>query len=120
MGRNPNLICIPNFRYYEVKNPKTLFPVNWVAKYGEDRVRYELEPEYDKDGNYLGTKENVYVTMKEIGGYRFIKRLKSEKSIPKEKLNFIPRKLFETYSDMVEREEKENGQCKQENSCNIH
>lgn len=108
MRKNPNIICIPNFRYYEVKNPKTLFPVNWVEKYGEDRVRYELEPEYDKDGNYLGTKENVYVTMKEIGGYRFIKKMKPEKSIPKEKLNYIPRKLFETYSDMVEREEEEN------------
>lgn len=105
--RNPNVICIPNFRYYEVKNPPSLFPINWEEKYGEDRVRRELEPVYDSNGNYLGTKENVYVMMKEVMGYRFIKR-KLTVDEQKEKEKIKPRKLFETYSDSVEREEREN------------
>ena len=98
MGRrkNPNVIAIPNIRYYEVKNPPSLFPIDWEEKYGEDRVRYELEPIYDSDGNYLGTKENIYVVME----------LTAEEQ--KEKSKIKPRKLFETYSDMVKREEEEN------------
>lgn len=109
MGRrkNPNVICIPNIRYYEVKNPPSLFPINWEEKYGEDRVRYEMEPIYDKDGNYLETKENVYVVMEEVIGYRFMKRkLTAEEQ--KEKSKIKPRKLFETYSDIKRKEEEEN------------
>lgn len=115
--RNQNVIAIPNIRYYEVKNPPSLFPIDWEEKYGEDRVRYELEPIYDSDGNYLGTKENVYVVMEEIVGYRFMKRkLTAEEQ--KEKSKIKPRKLFETYSDMVKREEEEN--VKWKISCHIY
>lgn len=117
MGRrkNPNVICIPNIRYYEVKNPPSLFPINWEEKYGEDRVRYEMEPIYDKDGNYLETKENVYVVMEEVIGYRFMKR-KLTVEEQKEKSKIKPRKLFETYSDMVEREEEKNARKEIESS----
>lgn len=78
-GKRKDLIFIPIMRYYEVKNPPSLFPVNWEELYGEDRVRYEEEPEFDKDGNYLGTKNNVYVTMSEVVNWRIMKRKNSSK-----------------------------------------
>lgn len=98
------IVHVPNYRYYEVKNPNTLFPIDWVARYGEDRVRFELEPEYDKNGNYLGTKENVYVTMREVVGYKHIKVYNKEDDIkPKYKL----RPLFNSFSYEDKLEENE-------------
>lgn len=95
MAKNPNLIYIPNFHYYEVKNPKRLFPTNWEEVFGEENVRYEYEPIFDKNGNYLGDKKNVYVIMKQLINFTIIRKNKPVK--PKAK------KLFETYSDKIKK-----------------
>lgn len=95
MAKNPNLIYIPNFSYYEVKNPKRLFPTNWEEVYGEENVRYDDEPIFDENGNYLGTKKNIYVTMKQLKGFKIIRKNKPVKSNAK--------KLFETYSDKTKK-----------------
>lgn len=71
---NNNVMFIPKFIYYEVKNPITLFPVDWEKVYGKEMVRYELEPEFDVNGNYLGDKKNVFVTMKTISGFIPVKK----------------------------------------------
>ncbi len=121
-GKKEKSKCYPLFAEYKVKNPKSDEPYNWVDLLGEDTSSFEDDPIFDNEGNYLGTNKNVYVIFKELRGFGRIKLSEEEKKKKEEieKNQLKPRKLFETYSDMVEREEKENGQCKQENSCHIY
>lgn len=106
MGKNPNLIYWPHFHYYEVKNPNRLFPPSrsWEEIYGEENVRYEDNPVYDENGNYLGTNRDVFITMKKVIGYTIMRRNKPAK--PKAK------KLFETYSDKIKKLEEEEEETK--------
>lgn len=101
MAKNKNIICIPNFHYYEVKNPNRLFSTgrSWEEIYGEENVRYEDNPIFDENGNYLETKRDVFVTMKRVTGYTIVRKNKPAK--PKAK------KLFETYSDKIKKLEEE-------------
>lgn len=103
--------CYPKFKVFKVKNPKSKTPYNWVDLLGEDTSWFEENPIFDNEGNYLGTGRDVFVVMKEIVGFGRIKTSEEEKKEKEEKeqnIAFKPRKLFETYSDIVEREEKEN------------
>lgn len=95
--RNPNLVYQPIINYRIVKNPKTLFPVNWEEVVGEDRVRYEDEPIFDKNGNYIETRRNVYVTFEDV---KFIVRSKNKPSS-------LSRKLFETLNERKEESSNE-------------
>jgi len=94
--KNPNLIFVPNIKYYEVKNPKTLFPVNFEELYDEDKVRYEYEPIYDEVGNYLGTKKNVYVIESKVMGFKIFKKINvKDKEEEQEKFKKLkPKALF--------------------------
>lgn len=100
--------CYPKFNIFEVKNPKSTTPYNWVNLLGEDTSRFEENPIFDDNGNCLGTCRNVFVIMKEIVGFGRIKMSEQEKA----KIEVKPRKLFDTYSDIVEREAKKNEQWK--------
>lgn len=74
--RNPNLIYIPVVVGRQiVKNPRTLFPVDWEERVGEDNVKYDYEPIYDDKGNIVGTKRNVYVAHDKI---KFIVRRRNK------------------------------------------
>lgn len=113
--------CYPMFKAYKVKNPKSKTPYNWVDLLGEDTSWFEENPIFDNKGNYLGTGRDVFVIMKDIVGFGRIKMSeeeKQEKARKEENISFKPRKLFETHSDIVEREEKENEQ-RQIKSCDI-
>lgn len=96
--------CYPKFNIFEVKNPKSTTPYNWVDLLGEDTSRFEENPIFDDNGNCLGTCRDVFVIMKEIVGFG---RIKTSEQV---KVEVKPKKLFDTYSDIVEREAKENGQ----------
>lgn len=100
--------CYPKFNIFEVKNPKSTTPYNWVNLLGEDTSRFEENPIFDDNGNCLGTCRDVFVIMKEIVGFGRIKMSEQEKG----KIEVKPRKLFDTYSDIVEREAKKNEQWK--------
>ena len=100
--------CYPKFNIFEVKNPKSTTPYNWVNLLGEDTSRFEENPIFDDNGNCLGTCRDVFVIMKEIVGFGRIKKSEQEKA----KIEVKPRKLFDTYSDIVEREAKKNEQWK--------
>lgn len=100
--------CYPKFNIFEVKNPKSTTPYNWVNLLGEDTSRFEENPIFDDNGNCLGTCRDVFVIMKEIVGFGRIKMSEQEKA----KIEVKPRKLFDTYSDIVEREAKKNEQWK--------
>lgn len=104
--------CYPKFNIFEVKNPKSTTPYNWVNLLGEDTSRFEENPIFDDNGNCLGTYRDVFVIMKEIVGFGRIKMREQEKA----KIKVKPRKLFDTYSDIVEKEKKENERRKFENS----
>ncbi len=113
--------CYPKFKTYKVKNPKSKTPYNWIDLLGEDTSWFEENPIFDNKGNYLGTSRDVFVIMKEIVGFGRIKMSeaeKQEKAREEEKVSFKPRKLFETHSDIVEREEQEN-ERKEIKSCNV-
>ena len=87
---------------------------NWrknAERYGKDNVRYEEEPIYDENGNYVKTITNVYVTMEKVMGFRIFKRHTKTKDtnvkIPKKV------KLFETSADKEkDEEEKLKGELK--------
>ena len=100
--------CYPKFNIFEVKNPKSTTPYNWVNLLGEDTSRFEENPIFDDNGNRLGTCRDVFVIMNEIVGFGRIKMSEQEKA----KIEVKPRKLFDTYSDIVEREAKKNEQWK--------
>lgn len=81
--------AIPIFRETIIKNPKTLFPVDWEKRLSEDDYWYEFEPELDELGNMV-TKRNLYIIeRKVIGFYR-----------PKKKVNLSHQKpLFALKGD---------------------
>ena len=62
-GKHPTLSFVPQLQEVEVKMPKPLIPIDWGKRYGASNVRYDYVPIYDEDGNYVETKEEVYVTM---------------------------------------------------------
>lgn len=110
-GKHPTLSFVPQLQEVEVKMPKPLIPINWEERYGKDNVRYEEEPIYDENGNYVKTITNVYVTMEKVMGFRIFKRHTKTKDtnvkIPKKV------KLFETSADKEkEEEEKLKGELK--------
>lgn len=109
--RHPSLVFVPELCDVEVKMPKPLIPINWEERYGASNVRYDYVPIFDKDGNYVETKEEVYVTMEKLMGFRIFKRQTKVKDI-----NFkIPKKvkLFETSADKKkDEEEKLKGELK--------
>ena len=106
--RNSKMVFVPQIYEIEEKMPKPLVPINWEERYGKDNVRYEEEPIYDENGNYVKTITNVYVTMEKVMGFHMFKRkekLKDENyKIPKLK------KLFETSADKKDNEEKTNNE----------
>ncbi len=86
MAKSKRAKSIPIYKEYIVKNPNTLFPVDWVAMYGEDRVSFEDEPIFDNQGNYIETRRNVYVAMRKLTGfYRVKDRKQNCNSIIKQK-----------------------------------
>ena len=97
--KNPNLVYVPIVSHRIVKNPKTLWPVNWEEVLGEDKVTYEDDPIFDDKGNYIETKRNVYVAFEQV---KFVVRNRN-----KVNPNYGNKKLFETYSDRKEDEENE-------------
>lgn len=102
--------CYPMFATHKVKNPKSDEPYNWVELLGEDTSWFEEDPIFDNKGNYLGTNKDVYVIFKELRGFGRIKLSEEEKKEKEKKERLQPKKLFETYSDKVEREELENAE----------
>lgn len=110
--------CYPIISKYKVKNPKSDEPYNWVELIGEDTSWFEDEPIFDSEGNYLGTNKDVYVIFEEVRGFGRIKLSEEEKKEKEEieKNQPKPRKLFETYSEKIKREELENGKGKIESS----
>lgn len=101
--------CYPLFDTYEVKNPKSDNPYNWVELLDEDKSWFEDNPIFDNKGNYLGISKDVHVIFKELKGFGRIK-LSEEEKLEKEKKGKIqPRKLFEIDSDINEKEVIENG-----------
>ncbi len=108
---HPSLAFVPELYDVEVKMPKPLIPIDWKKRYGASNVRYDYVPIYDKDGNYVETKEEVYVTMEKLMGFRIFKRHTKTKDtnvkIPKKV------KLFETSADKEkDEEEKLKGELK--------
>lgn len=106
MGRrnkNSDYVFVPKIIYKEYKNPG-LFPVNYEEIYGEDKVRYEDEPIFDENGNFVEMKRNAYVAIgRVVGGYM----VKRNKKIDEEKVRKVKQiKLFETYSDVEKRKEE--------------
>ncbi len=103
-GKHPTLSFVPQLQEVEVKMPKPLIPIDWGKRYGASNVRYDYVPIYDEDGNYVETKEEVYVTMEKLMGFRIFKRQTKVKDIkvkmPKR------RKLFETSEDKKDDEEE--------------
>lgn len=61
--------AIPIIRERIIKNPQTLFPVNWEEILDEGQYWYEDEPIFDKFDNCT-TKRNLYIVQKEIKGFR--------------------------------------------------
>lgn len=98
--KNNNVYYVPHEIYYEVKNPPTLFPVNWERFYGEDRVRYVEDPIFDEKGNYIETKIDVYVMMKKV---KFMCVKRKNVIAPK----FKQRNLFENINKKKEDEEND-------------
>lgn len=98
MRKNKNIICYPILDAYETLAPKTLFPVNWEELLGEENVRYELEPVYDENGNYIETVKKTYITRQRVKKWVFRKRQ-----------NYKPRNrdnaLFKPYSQIIAEEE---------------
>lgn len=45
--------AIPRFKEIIIKNPNTLFPVDWEKILDEGDYWYEEEPELDKSGNVI-------------------------------------------------------------------
>lgn len=95
--------CYPMFREYEVKNPMADTPYNWVSLIGEDKFRFEEEPLFDNEGNYLGITRNAFVIFKEITGFCRTKTWKDEIE-RREKNKLKPKKLFN--SNMQKRGEE--------------
>ena len=60
---HPSLAFVPELYDVEVKMPKPLIPIDWKKRYGASNVRYDYVPIYDKDGNYVETKEEVHVAV---------------------------------------------------------
>ncbi len=58
----------PIFKEIVVKNPKTLFPVNWEEILDEDRYWYDYEPKLDENGDVI-TVKNIYVVFKKLVGF---------------------------------------------------
>lgn len=109
--RNSKMVFVPQIYEIEEKMPKPLIPINWEERYGKDNVRYEEEPIYDENGNYVKTITNVYITMEKVMGFRIFKRHTKAKDtnvkIPKKV------KLFETSADKEkDEEEKLKGELK--------
>lgn len=110
-GKHPTLSFVPQLQEVEVKMPKPLIPIDWEKRYGASNVRYDYVPIYDEDGNYVETKEEVYVTIEKLMGFRIFKRHTKTKDtnvkIPKKV------KLFETSADKEkDEEEKLKGELK--------
>lgn len=105
-SKHPSLAFVPQLIETEVKMSKPLIPIDWEKRYGVSNVRYDYVPIYDEDGNYVETKEEVYVTMEKLMGFRIFKRQPKVKEtnvkMPKK------RKLFETSADKKDNEEKTN------------
>lgn len=82
----------PMFNDFEIKNPKSEKPYNWVELLEEGRFRFEEEQIFDNYGNYLGNKRNIFIISKQITGYCKSKLRKEE--IEKNKKKFKTTKLF--------------------------
>lgn len=104
--RNSKVVFVPQIYEVEEKMPKPLFPIKWEEMYGKDNVRYEEEPIFDKDGNYVKTITNVYVKREKVMGFRIFKR----KTKPNTENYKMPKskKLFETSADRNEEEKLNN------------
>ena len=100
--------CYPMFREIEVKNPKSEAPYNWVELLEEGKFRFEEEPLFDNNRNYLGKRRNVFIIFKEFTGFARTKAYKEEQAKIKEQ-QLKPKKIFEPYSKENEREEERNG-----------
>ena len=72
--RAKGIYVMPVYRYYTVKNPKNLLGMKPEDLYDEDMIRYEDEEIFDDQGNYLETKRNTIVTMREVERFIFIKK----------------------------------------------
>ena len=73
-SKHPSLAFVPQLIETEVKMSKPLIPIDWEKRYGASNVRYDYVPIYDEDGNYVEAKEEVYVTMEKLMGFRIFKR----------------------------------------------
>lgn len=65
--------AIPRFKEIIIKNPNTLFPVDWEKILDEGDYWYEEEPELDKSGNVV-TKRNLYIVKKVLTGFYYPKK----------------------------------------------
>lgn len=99
--------CYPLFNNVEVKNPKSDKPYNWVELLEDERTRFDLQPTFDTNGNYLGTNTDVYVFFKEIIGFGKIKSSKEEQE-KKEKTTLKQRKLSDIFEEMKKNEVLKN------------
>ena len=81
---------MPMFITYELKNPKTKEPIDWVKKFDEDNVRFENNELFNDDGEYLGFARDVYVKFKEFKGCYKPKKKDEKNKKNKEQLNFKP------------------------------
>lgn len=71
--KNKDMIYVPIIVERIVKNPKTLFPVNWEERLEEDEYWYEEEPIFDSEGNFT-MKRNLFIVEKEVVGFHTFKR----------------------------------------------
>lgn len=66
MLKKDKIKFVPIYKDVIIKNPTPLFPIDYEKMYGKDRVWYEDEPIFDNQGNYIETKRNQYVAMKQL------------------------------------------------------
>lgn len=66
MSRNNSVRFVPVYKDLIIKNPNPLFPIDYEKIYGKDRVWYDDEPIFDNQGNYIETKRNQYVAVKQL------------------------------------------------------
>ena len=103
--------CYPLFDNVEVKNPKCDKPYNWVELLEDERTRFDLQPTFDTNGNYLGTKTDAYVFFKKIRGFGKIKSSKEEQAKKeKEETTLKQRKLSDIFEEMKNNEVLKNEQ----------
>lgn len=103
--------CYPLFDYVEIKNPKSDKPYNWVELLQDERTKFDLQPIFDTNGNYLGTTTEAYVFFKEIIGFGKIKSSKEEQAKKeKEETTLKQRKLSDIFEEMKKNEVLKNEQ----------